>query len=127
MKHEWKGNIRELRNYLERAVLVCEGSEIEPEDLGLAPEIILRDSQGSAAGRGFPELSSDGLDLDSLLEDIQRRYMEEAYLLADGNESSAARLLNMNHHTFRYRRKKLQKTNSVKRDSRGDKEESYTL
>ena len=35
-------------------------------------------------------------------------YIEEAYKMAEGNKSKAALLLNINHHTFRYRRKKLQ-------------------
>ncbi len=31
--HEWPGNVRELQNAMERAVLVCQGKEIEPADL----------------------------------------------------------------------------------------------
>jgi DNA-binding protein Fis len=38
---------------------------------------------------------------------MEKYYMEEAMKIAQNNESKAARLLNMNHHTFRYRRKKL--------------------
>ncbi|MCK5312295.1 MAG: hypothetical protein KAJ62_09300, partial [Desulfobacteraceae bacterium] len=38
---------------------------------------------------------------------IEKFYINEAFKLADGNESKAAKLLNMNHHTFRYKRKKL--------------------
>jgi len=38
--------------------------------------------------------------------------MEHALRLTKGNESKAARLLEMNHHTFRYRWKKLNKNNS---------------
>jgi DNA-binding protein Fis len=34
-------------------------------------------------------------------------YIEEALKIAKGNESKAAKLLNINHHTFRYRKKKL--------------------
>ncbi|AAC06509.1 sigma-54-dependent transcriptional regulator [Aquifex aeolicus] len=35
MKQEWKGNVRELKNLIERAVILCEGEVIKPEDLGL--------------------------------------------------------------------------------------------
>ena len=34
-KHSWPGNIRELQHCIERAIIMCEGPVIEPEDLGL--------------------------------------------------------------------------------------------
>ena len=52
-------------------------------------------------------LPPEGIDLDERLQSIERKYLENALNLAKGNESQAARLLNLNHHTFRYRRKKL--------------------
>jgi transcriptional regulator with PAS, ATPase and Fis domain len=36
IRHEWPGNVRQLRNALERAAIVCEGSLIQPEDLALS-------------------------------------------------------------------------------------------
>jgi DNA-binding NtrC family response regulator len=47
------------------------------------------------------------MDLSEQLRSFERRYIEQALKMANGNESKAARLLNMNHHTFRYRKKKL--------------------
>ncbi|MGD9290986.1 MAG: helix-turn-helix domain-containing protein [Desulfobacterales bacterium] len=38
---------------------------------------------------------------------MEKHYIEEALKLARGNESKAAKLLKINHHTFRYRKKKL--------------------
>ena len=35
MSQKWKGNVRELKNLIERAVILCEGEVIKPEDLGL--------------------------------------------------------------------------------------------
>jgi DNA-binding NtrC family response regulator len=40
--HDWPGNIRELRNVLERAVALCAGEEIQPEDL---PEMLRRKAE----------------------------------------------------------------------------------
>jgi len=37
MKHDWPGNIRELQNVLERAVLLSEGAQIQPDDITTAP------------------------------------------------------------------------------------------
>jgi DNA-binding NtrC family response regulator len=56
----------------------------------------------------FAPLESTGINLDSTLHSLEKHYIEEAFRMAGGNESKAAKLLNMNHHTFRYRRKKLQ-------------------
>jgi transcriptional regulator with PAS, ATPase and Fis domain len=56
---------------------------------------------------GFPPLSPEGLDLDMQLQSFEKHYIEEALKIAKGNESKAAKLLNINHHTFRYRKKKL--------------------
>lgn len=32
-QQEWKGNVRELRNVIERSLIVCESDELHPEDL----------------------------------------------------------------------------------------------
>jgi transcriptional regulator with PAS, ATPase and Fis domain len=40
-------------------------------------------------------------------ESIEKHYIGEALRLAGGNETRAAQLLNINYHTFRYRRKKF--------------------
>ncbi|MCG8565912.1 MAG: hypothetical protein MI747_12600 [Desulfobacterales bacterium] len=38
---------------------------------------------------------------------MEEFYIREAFKLTEGNETQAARLLNINHHTYRYRHKKL--------------------
>ena len=52
-------------------------------------------------------LSETGIDLAAAQELLEKFYIEQALRLAQGNESKAATLLRMNHHTFRYRKKKL--------------------
>ena len=36
LNHQWKGNVRELENCIERAVILCNGEAIQPENLGLS-------------------------------------------------------------------------------------------
>jgi len=36
MRHKWKGNVRELRNLMERVVILCDGDVIKPEHLGMS-------------------------------------------------------------------------------------------
>jgi two-component system response regulator AtoC len=106
--HRWTGNVRELKNLIERGALIGKGPELTVQDLGLAviEEGKRRDQMHKEAA--YPPIPATGIDLASIQESLERHYIEEALRIAGGNESKAARLLKMNHHTFRYRRKKLQ-------------------
>jgi DNA-binding NtrC family response regulator len=106
-KQPWKGNIRELRNLIERGVLTGMGPELTLAELGFTTANDNdTDSQSDEKGL-FPPLSAKGIDLVSLQQSFEKHYIKEALKLAGDNESKAARLLKINHHTFRYRRKKL--------------------
>ncbi len=98
--HPWTGNVRELRNVIERAVLLATEECIEIKELDLAPA-------STCPGQGFAPLPAGGMDLAATLSAMERFYFDQALRRAGGNESHAARLLGLNHHTFRYRRKKL--------------------
>jgi DNA-binding NtrC family response regulator len=105
--YKWTGHVRELKNLIEKAVLTSKGPELTIKALGL-------DSSNEAKARGqakdaftFPPLSEKGIDLASIQESQEKYYIKQALNMAQGNESKAARLLRMNHHTFRYRKKKL--------------------
>jgi DNA-binding NtrC family response regulator len=99
LNYQWKGNIRELRNLIERAVLVSDGPRLELADLGIPKR-----SQEPALQPGmFSGLPDEGLDLAALEE----HFIREAFRKAGGNEKGAARLLKMSYYSFRYRRKKL--------------------
>lgn len=108
MTHNWTGHVRELKNLIEKGVLLGKGPILDVEDLGLAKKIGSETARKSTDGFIFPPLPDQGIDLASTQESLEKYYIEEAFRMAQGNESKAARLLNMNHHTFRYRRKKLQ-------------------
>lgn len=110
LAHRWSGNVRELRNLIERGSLVGKGERLTAVDLGFAAEngaLVV----GGAAQVGLldqlPPLTAAGLDLEAMLRTVEAAYCQQALHLAGGNESQAARLLRLNHHTFRYRRKKL--------------------
>jgi DNA-binding NtrC family response regulator len=106
--YNWAGHVRELKNLVERAVLTGKGPELESQDLGIEGAKKPKTVKPAKDEFVFPPLSEAGIDLVSTQESLERHYIEEALRMAEGNESKAAKLLNMNHHTFRYRRKKLQ-------------------
>ncbi len=77
--YDWPGNIRELKNVIERAVLFCEGDTLSPEHLALPrpPAMTL------------PELPSTEDDA----EDEERRRVLAALEACAGNQTQAARML----------------------------------
>jgi DNA-binding NtrC family response regulator len=102
--HTWTGNVRELKNLIERGCLIGKGPELLPQDLGLdevSPALNV-----NKGGFHLEPLTPEGIDFSELLQAVEQHYFEAALKLTGGNESRAAKLLNINLHTFRYRRKK---------------------
>ncbi len=105
--HRFKGNVRELKNIIERGALICKGTELTLGDMGLEKAGETEGASESSDRPAFPPIPPEGIDIVAVQEAMEKHFIEEALKRAGGNESKAARLLNLNHHTFRYRRKKL--------------------
>ena len=106
MNHNWTGNVRELKNLIERGVLIGEGPELMPLDMGFDENNqTLEQQSGNIV---FSPITSKGIDLTQIQRNLEKFYIDGAFQIAKGNESKAAKLLDINHHTYRYRRKKLQ-------------------
>ncbi len=103
----WRGNVRELKNMVERGALVGKGPVLLLADLGVPERRVDGFGASPATGHAHLPLSPEGIDFDHLQAEFERHYVREALRLTGGNESRAALLLRMNHHTFRYRKKKL--------------------
>lgn len=88
--YDWPGNIRELRNVIERAVVLSRQSVVEPEDF---PEKMRR---GSSI-----DLRQSGEDQILTLEEMERMYVRKVLELTGGNKLQAARLLNIDPKTLR--------------------------
>ncbi|MEW6719939.1 MAG: sigma-54 dependent transcriptional regulator [Thermodesulfobacteriota bacterium] len=102
----WKGNVRELRNLVERGALVGPGPELGSADMGLAEIRREADPPAAGDGTGFPPIPPGGIDLPERISAMERHYFSEALAMAKGNETRAAALLGIPHHTFRYQRRK---------------------
>jgi len=107
IEYQWTGNVRELKNLIERGTLIGRGPELTIHDLGIA--MVHKDEvpEHVKSEIGYSPIPPTGITLYSVQESLEKYYIKEALKMAKGNESEAARLLNINHHTFRYRRKKL--------------------
>ena len=106
--YSWSGNVRELKNLIQRGALVAKGRQLTAKDLGMEKVergMLLEAHEDTFR---FPPIPPAGLDLPALEKAMEEYYIKAAFELAEDNETQAARLLNINHHTYRYRRKKLQ-------------------
>ncbi len=104
-QHNYSGNVRELINILQRAVTLCEGKTIQPEDLMLEHTAIA-DSPPAAAAAAPPEKTEDA-SLDSYMEDIEKQMLEDALKAARYNKTRAAENLGISFRSFRYKLKKF--------------------
>ena len=105
--HAWDGNIRELRNVIDRALLMCDGDTIEPEHLPL--ETLRRVAPSAPAVAEVEEIwSSEAIDTEStsttrpLTEEAraERERIVAALRAEGGNQSHAARRLGISRSTL---------------------------
>ena len=98
--HPYSGNVRELINILQRAVTMCEGNVIQPSDL-LLEHVEVHDSAPEDPAK------EDDQSLDSYMEGIEKKMLEEALKKARYNKTRAAELLGISFRSFRYKLKKF--------------------
>ena len=97
-RYPWAGNVRELRNTIERIVLLEEDDVIQPHHLPFA-----RVTENTKQQK--TEFDLAGLDI--LHQNKARDIINNALKMANGNVVEAAKFLNMPVHSLRYRIKKL--------------------
>jgi DNA-binding NtrC family response regulator len=97
-RYAWPGNVREVRNVIERAVILEEGVEILPEHL---PDELRLGSRVVNLSPGF-KLPPGGVDLEQLEQDLIGQALEQT----QGNKTRAAGLLGLTRDTLRYRLEK---------------------
>lgn len=97
MDYSWKGNVRELENIIERVALLTEKAEITPADL---PSEI---TGYAGESKAMPVLTEQGIDIDGIMGDMEKKYLLMALEKAGGVKTDAAKLLNLSFRSFRHR------------------------
>ena len=102
VRREWKGNVRELQNRINRAVLLTPGSIITPNDL-LSPEELAEDSSADRAGVEIP-VCVHRLPYNKAKEEVMSSftstYLKRALTMSSGNVSAAARESGLGRQSF---------------------------
>jgi DNA-binding NtrC family response regulator len=103
----WTGNVRELRNMIERSVLLGNGTLLQRKHLGIENMQAVKHEAATTENHPLlPALTPGGIDLPSILSSIEKGYMDKALDLSSGNATKASKLLNMSRDKFRYRAQK---------------------
>jgi two-component system response regulator PilR (NtrC family) len=104
ISHEWKGNVRELENLVERVVAFSNSPSISEEDL----QGWLHRAPVAAPTQSYPsELPPEGLDLEALINSIEKDLLLKALERSKWVKKKAARVLHLNTRSFRYRLEKF--------------------
>jgi two-component system response regulator PilR (NtrC family) len=97
--YHYPGNVRELENIIARSVALETSNVIRQETL---PQLV--------GSKDFIDLGADlssGTNLDAVLENVERRFIEKALKSTGGNKTEAAKLLGITLRSLRYRLAKL--------------------
>jgi two-component system response regulator PilR (NtrC family) len=106
LKYDFPGNVRELENLMERSVALSMTNIILPDSLALAVHK-RRWIEGIKDRRFDLDEVARGVSLDSILEEIERAYLDKAITCSNGNKNKAAELLGISFRSLRYRLEKL--------------------
>ena len=101
--YHWPGNVRELRNVLERAIILEDGDEVTTKYLSMGPSSELAGPAEESQSEVVVKLPATGVSLEKVEEELLR----QAMVLAGGNQSRAARLLDISRDALRYKLKKF--------------------
>jgi two-component system response regulator AtoC len=93
-QYQWPGNVREMRNAIERAMLLADRDRLEPQDFTTLTRTV--------SPTQF-KLPPEGVNI----EDVERQLLVQALERAKGNQTQAAQLLGINRDQVRYRIEKF--------------------
>ncbi len=98
----WEGNVRELRNVIERSYIMAKGEFIDIEDLPVEYREIRKREDSSDAEQSIKDVLEDS---PTTLEELEKRYIAKVLKITSGNRSKAAKILGLSRRSL-YRKLK---------------------
>ncbi len=103
-KYDFPGNVRELENIIERTVALESGATVLPESL---PQFVNTPSGRKMVSSDGIEITDDGIDLQKVLDQLEKELLVKAIHQANGVKKRAAKLLGITFRSMRYRVEKF--------------------
>ena len=114
-QYNWPGNVRELENIIQRAVLLCDGSEIGAEHLEISAQSNPNESVSSHTLRENPEngtnIASNSISQQGQvssandMNSVEREHILKVLAQVGGNRSKAVQILGISERALRYKLK----------------------
>lgn len=109
--YNWRGNVRELENVMERALLLCDGKQIQPQHLlmGHVSSVDGKSEHSTAArkakGRAISQPGANGggigIAVGMSMKEVERKLIYETLRKTGGNRTQAAKVLSISIRTLR--------------------------
>jgi DNA-binding NtrC family response regulator len=116
----WDGNVRELRNVIERACILADGDFITERELAVSMPAVTY-MPGRAAAAAAPAAAQPAAP-DDLLASVEREHIQRALQRANGNKKAAARMLGLSRRALYRRLERLDLGDTIMRRSHPDLE-----
>jgi len=101
VNHSWEGNIRELKNVIERIVVLARNSNTGVIDASFLPQSL------GGIRKPIPAAKQDSIyDLNTILENAEKEALINVMRISGGNKAHAAKLLNIPRSTLYFKLKK---------------------
>ncbi len=103
-KYDFPGNVRELENIIERTVALESGATVLPESL---PQFVNTPTGRKMVSSDGIEITDEGIDLQKVLDQLEKELLVKAIHQANGVKKRAAKLLGITFRSMRYRVEKF--------------------
>jgi len=108
INYDWPGNVRDLKNTIERAVLLTWRESIEAEDLFLTEKVSKTHPSSSVVSfEHYSEIMAEGgyFSIKKATRELERALIRRALEKTGGNRTQAAKILEISHRAFLYKLK----------------------
>jgi DNA-binding NtrC family response regulator len=105
--YDWPGNVRQLRNVMERAVILCEGDQLTADDLGLPEAAVVSQEPERRTPRSKDDLKRLKKEIRrSAVEEVEKNFLLQALAANDWNVTRASRATGLQRTNFQNLMKK---------------------